>query len=61
MVECWKEDPNLRPRFGALVTEISTILEEMAGYMDFNSLPLESPSSEINNSQENILVSSNVP
>ena len=39
MLKCWEEDAEKRPSFSQLVTVISTILEEMAGYLDLGSTP----------------------
>ena len=40
MKECWKELPDKRPNFSDLVTAFSTILESIAGYLDFTATPL---------------------
>ena len=40
MMKCWNKSPAQRPRFSELVTEISTSLEGMAGYMELSTEPL---------------------
>ena len=39
MLKCWEEDAEKRLSFSQLVTVISTILEEMAGYLDLRNTP----------------------
>ena len=56
MMKCWREDPNLRPKFVALSGDISRRLEELAGYMDLKSLPLEPSPSHLTNTVANTLV-----
>lgn len=36
MFQCWYADPDDRPTFSQLQTEISTALTTMAGYMEFS-------------------------
>ena len=36
MMECWDEDPGKRPSFSQLVSTISAMLEEMAGYLNLH-------------------------
>ena len=40
MVKCWNKRPVNRPRFSELVSEISTSLDGMAGYMELSIEPL---------------------
>ena len=40
MMNCWNKSPSKRPRFSELVSEISTSLEGMAGYMELSTEPL---------------------
>ena len=40
MVKCWNKSPAKRPHFSELVSEISTSLEVMAGYMKLSTEPL---------------------
>ena len=34
MLQCWKENPEERPSFSELVSNVSQKLEAVAGYMD---------------------------
>ena len=40
MMKCWNKSPANRPHFSELVSEISTSLEGMAGYMELSTEPL---------------------
>ncbi len=33
LLNCWEEDPNIRPSFSELATTITIVLEGIAGYM----------------------------
>ena len=37
-MSCWRDQPDKRPSFAELVPVIGTLLEEIAGYMDFSIL-----------------------
>ena len=39
IVQCWEQNPDDRPTFTDLVGTISTLLEEIAGYMDLSVMP----------------------
>ena len=39
LFHCWERNPEDRPTFTALVVTISTLLEGIAGYMDFSVMP----------------------
>ena len=36
MLKCWRDLPDKRPSFAELVPMLSSLLEEIAGYMDFS-------------------------
>lgn len=38
IMKCWEELPDKRPSFAELVVLLSTLLEEIAGYLDFSVL-----------------------
>ena len=38
MFNCWKEQPEKRPSFAELVPTLTTLLEDIAAYMDFSVL-----------------------
>ena len=38
MLKCWRDLPDKRPSFAELVPILSSLLEEIAGYMDFSIL-----------------------
>ena len=38
ILQCWKEHADKRPSFHDLVTKVSMLLEEIAGYIDFSSM-----------------------
>ena len=44
--QCWSERADKRPSFSDLVMEISKLLEEIAGYMDFSSISANRPQDE---------------
>ena len=39
MQQCWHSNPDLRPRFSELRTQIDTLITEMAGYVEFSIIP----------------------
>ena len=39
ILDCWKECATERPSFSDLVTKISGLLEDIAGYVDFSATP----------------------
>ena len=47
MMSCWSESPNDRPMFSDLISSINTLIEPLAGYLDFNGI-----SDNFNNSME---------
>ena len=36
MTTCWKEQPEKRPSFAELVRTLTSLLEDIAAYMDFS-------------------------
>lgn len=40
MLHCWEENPEKRPNFSGLVSEITTALEAIAGYMQLSAIPV---------------------
>ena len=38
MQSCWSESPNDRPMFSDLVSSINTLIEPLAGYLDFTEI-----------------------
>ena len=46
VLQCWSERADKRPSFSDLVMEISKLLEEIAGYMDFSSISANGPQDE---------------
>ena len=36
MFNCWKEQPEKRPSFAELVVTLTSLLEDIAAYMDFS-------------------------
>ncbi len=38
LLQCWRKDPEERPSFKDLVQSLSTMLEQIAGYMDLSIL-----------------------
>ena len=46
MLKCWDADPDERPPFSKLVTDIDKQLTSMAGYLDFNQFNLITSSSD---------------
>ena len=38
MFNCWNEQPEKRPSFAELVLTLTTLLEDIAAYMDFSVL-----------------------
>ena len=38
IMNCWKEHPEKRPSFAELVVTLTSLLEDIAGYMDFSVL-----------------------
>ena len=38
MMRCWNHVPDERPSFGDLVVSLNTLLEGVAGYLDFSAL-----------------------
>ena len=38
MFNCWKEQPEKRPSFAELVLTLTSLLEEIAAYMDFSAI-----------------------
>lgn len=40
MRDCWRDLPNERPAFTDLVTTISAMVGEIAGYLDLTATPL---------------------
>ena len=34
MLRCWERDPNVRPTFAQVVTDIDTLLSNSVGYLD---------------------------
>ena len=45
-LQCWNEHADKRPSFSDLVMEISKLLEEIAGYIDFSSISANRPQDE---------------
>ena len=45
-LQCWNEHADKRPPFSDLVMEISKLLEEIAGYIDFSSISANRPQDE---------------
>ena len=45
-LQCWNEHADKRPPFSDLVMEISKLLEEIAGYIDFSSISANGPQDE---------------
>ena len=39
MQQCWHGNPDQRPTFSQLRTQIDTLITEMAGYMEFSMIP----------------------
>ena len=48
MNSCWENDPQLRPPFSQLVTDIGKDLEEAADYLDVDTFPTQSISEQEN-------------
>lgn len=52
MSRCWHSDPQRRPDFGELKSELGQLLDDADGYIDLDSfqesiyVPLQSPSDE---------------
>ena len=46
MLQCWDADPDERPPFSKLATDIDEHLTSMAGYLDFNQFNLTKTSSD---------------
>ena len=42
MCECWIEVPDKRPSFKDLVISVNSLLEGVAGYLDFSAFSAES-------------------
>ena len=55
-LQCWNEHADKRPSFSDLVMEISKLLEEIAGYIDFSSISANRPQDE--NSYDRLLKNS---
>ena len=49
MTSCWSESPNDRPMFTDLVSSINTLIEPLAGYLDFNGISADDDNNNNNN------------
>ena len=46
VLQCWNEHTDKRPSFSDLVVEVSKLLEDIAGYIDFSCLSNAFPDCE---------------
>ena len=54
VLECWNSEPEKRPNFSELATDICGTLEDMAGYLDL-TIPSSAATNEMTSETETVL------